>query len=85
MHDGILAVVVFEKLEQEREVGLPTVDKRTQIFIIFVYFSNHDFEKISIVSLIFFFFEDVLFRDELFLVDFDEKEDQIEFFFDSFE
>ena len=75
MHDGILAFIKFEKLEQEREVRLSAVDKRTQIFIIFVYFSYHYFKKIGIVGLILFFFEDVLFRDELFLVDFDEKED----------
>ena len=73
MHDGVSAVMHLEKLQEQRKVGLSAIEKDSQVLLVFIYFSDHQLQKISVVSYVLFLPKRILLRNKFLLVDFYQK------------
>ena len=73
MHDWVGAVVHLEKLQEQGEVRFSAIEKNSQVLLVFVYFSDHQLQKISVVSYVLFLPKRILLRNEFLLVDFYQK------------
>lgn len=69
VHDGVGAVVEFQKVEKQGEMGFVSVEEDTEVFVVFVDFSYHQFEEVGVVGDIFLVVEEVFFGDVAQLVD----------------
>ena len=63
----------LKKLQEQREVGLSAIEKDSQVLLVFIYFSDHQLQKISVVSYVFFLPKRILLRNKFLLVDFYQK------------
>ena len=68
LHDGIRAVMESEQLQKKRKVRFLAVEEDTGVLTISVDFPDHQFQKISIVSSVFFFTKIVFLLHKLLLV-----------------
>ena len=63
----------LKKLQEQREVGLSAIEKDSQVLLVFIYFSDHQLQKISVVSYVLFLPKRILLRNKFLLVDFYQK------------